>query len=121
VTSDGTFLLMIAAAKGNENIVECMVNNGRLEIDKTDKFGVNAFWIACFYSNVAIMHRLVLNGIDYKIKNQNGSNALHIAVKRGAADVVNELIKMDFPIDEPKNNGITALGIASYRGNVPMM
>ena len=28
---------------------------------------------------------------------------------------------MDFPIDEPKNNGITALGIAAYRGNVPMM
>ena len=59
--------------------------------------------------------------IEKLVKNQNGSNALHIAVKRGLFAVVQSLILMDFPLDEVKDNGITALGIAAYRGNVSMM
>jgi hypothetical protein len=35
--------------------------------------------------------------------------------------VVNTLIEFGFPIDSPKDNGITPLGIASYRGNTSMM
>jgi ankyrin repeat protein len=43
-------------------------------------------------------------GIDIYARNQNGSNLLHIAVKNN-----------NMPA---KNNGITAVGIAAYKGNV---
>ena len=44
-----------------------------------------------------------------------------MAVKKNMKDVVDELISMKYPIDVEKNNGVTALGIASYRGNIPLM
>lgn len=54
--------------------------------------------------------------------NQNGSNALHIAVKLGHFDAVRELIRLrNYPVDAMKKNGVTAMGIAAFRGNVQMM
>jgi hypothetical protein len=35
-------------------------------------------------------------------------------VKRGNIEVINELIAMDFPLNLPKANGVTALGIAIH-------
>ena len=46
---DGMFLLLIAAAKGFDDLINLMMQNGRLDINKRDKYGVNAFWIAAFY------------------------------------------------------------------------
>jgi ankyrin repeat protein len=43
-------------------------------------------------------------------------------VKLGHVQVVRELVKLkNFPIDELKKNGVTAMGIASYRGSIEMM
>lgn len=57
--------------------------------------------------------------IDPLACNQNGSNALHISVKLGHIQVVKELVKLkNFPVDETKKNGVTAMGIAAYRGHV---
>ena len=44
-----------------------------------------------------------------------------MAVKNGKIEVVKELLKMNFLIDDPKSNGITALGIAAYRGSIEIM
>ena len=53
------------------------------------------------------------------ISNQNGSNALHIAVKLGHVPVVKELVSLkNFPIDATKKNGVTAFGIAAYKGHI---
>ena len=48
--------------------------------------------------------------------NQNGSNALHMAVKRDNRAVLDALIKMEYDLNKPKNNGVTALGIAALAG-----
>jgi len=53
-------------------------------------------------------------------KNQNGSNALHIAVKRENFPVVRALIDIHYPLDYPKNNGVTALGIAAFGGSLEL-
>ena len=44
-----------------------------------------------------------------------------MAVKRNAVAVVDELIARKFPLDSEKNNGVTAVAIAAYRGNVQMV
>jgi hypothetical protein len=53
-------------------------------------------------------------GIERLVKNGIGSNALHVAVKRKNIEAVEELIAMSFPLDYPKENGVTALGIAIH-------
>lgn len=60
-------------------------------------------------------------GIDMISRNQNGSNALHIAVKKENIKVVQALIDIKYPLDYTKNNGVTAIGIAAYRGNLKIL
>jgi len=118
VSEDGVFLLLIASAKGFIDMIHLMFQNKSLDMNKTDNYGVNAFWIACFYEKLDVMRLLVQRGIDISAKNQNGSNVLHIAVKKNSVEVVKELLRFNFPVDEPKNNGVNAVGIAAYKGNV---
>lgn len=42
-------------------------------------------------------------------------------MKKSNYNVVNELIQMKFPLDYTKNNGITAVGIAAFKGNIQML
>ena len=115
---DGMFLLLIAAAKGFDEMINLMMQNQRLQIDKRDKFGVNAFWIAAFYGQTSTMELLKqASGMDLYARNQNGSNALHMAVKRGNNAVVSTLIDQAYDLNIPKKNGVTALGIAALADN----
>ena len=91
---DGMFLLLIAAAKGHDEMINLMLQNSRIQINKRDKFGVNAFWIAAFYGQVSTMELLRRTDIDIYAKNQNGSNALHMAVKRDSNSVLRSLMEM---------------------------
>lgn len=118
VTKDGAFPLLVACARGNLDFVNLMLANPTLDINKSDKNGVNAFFMAAYHGHIPIMRRLMEKGINMFKKNSNGSNVLHIAVKREQMEVLNELIRIKYPLDEPKVNGITACGIAAMRGSV---
>ena len=69
------------------------------------------------------MIRLLLSiGANPSVKNQNGSNALHIAVKLGHLGAAKEIASLkNYPVDEEKENGVTAYGIAAYRGHINML
>lgn len=116
LTKDGVILLMIAAANGNIQMLNLMLANKSLDVNKKDRYGVNAFWIAAFYSRIEFLNCLARAGADLYATNQNGSNALHIAVKRNNVDVVRYLIEQGCKLDIPKHNGVTALGIAAFKG-----
>jgi ankyrin repeat protein len=55
------------------------------------------------------------------VRNDIGSNALHIAVKRRNLEAVKELIALGFPLDDLKSNGVTALGIAVHNSDYTCM
>ena len=55
--------------------------------------------MSAFYGNFEIMKRLAEAGADIYSRNHNGSNALHIAVKKNNVDVVKTLINMKFPLN----------------------
>ena len=61
---DGMFLLLIAAAKGHDEMINLMLQNQRLDVNKRDKFGVNAFWLASFYGHVSTIGLLKRTDID---------------------------------------------------------
>ena len=71
-----------------------MLQNRNIEVNKTDSFGVNAFWIAAFYGHLNVMKRLMSKGADIYSRNHNGSNVLHIATKKNNLEIVQELIRM---------------------------
>lgn len=86
-------------------------------MNKTDVNGVNAFFMAAWYNRLEAMRKLMSLRCDITAVNQNGSNALHIAVKQGSMDVVKELINLrTFLKDAEKRNGVTPFGIAAHRG-----
>ena len=111
-------------------MVAMIVTNPNTRINKTDAYGVNAFWVAAFYGHVdvrfsiiilQILRYLMQKGIDMLSRNQNGSNALHIAVKKENQKVVQALLDIKYPLDYTKKNGVTAVGIAAYRGNMKIL
>ena len=65
-----------------------MLNNKVLNINMSDSFGVNAFWISAFYGYADIMKRLMEKGADIYARNHNGSNVLHISVKKNNLAIV---------------------------------
>lgn len=79
---------------------------------------MNSFWVAAFYGHLDVMRFLMQKGIDILSTNQNGSNALHIAVKKENINVVQVLLDIKYPLNYTKNNGVTALGVAAYKGNI---
>ena len=100
----------------SEKILSLMFRLPNLIVDlnQTDANGINAFWIAAYYNHARLLRNLSDLGIERQIVNEIGSNALHIAVKRGNIEVIHELIAMDFPLNLPKANGVTALGITIH-------
>ena len=60
------------------------------------------------------MIHLMNQKIDILCRNKNGSNALHIAVKKENLKVIQTLLKMNYPLNFTKSNGVTAAGIASF-------
>jgi len=64
VSTDGVFLLMIAAAKGFVEIIELMSKNSTLDVSKTDSNGLNAFFIAAWYNRLGAMRLLISMGCD---------------------------------------------------------
>lgn len=77
--------------------------------------------MAAFKGQVEVMRILHAKGANIFCRNQNGSNALHIATKKGLFQVVRELLKIKFPLDKLKANGISALAIAAIKGNLPII
>jgi ankyrin repeat protein len=74
-----------------------MLKNKTININRCDSYGINAFWIASFYGHTEAMRLLIANGADIFARNHNGSNALHIAVKKNNFSIVKALLNMKFP------------------------
>lgn len=60
-------------------------------------------------------------GADIYSRNHNGSNVLHIAIKKNNKKVIMELLKIKYPLNIIKNNGVTAAGIAAFKGNLELL
>ncbi|TNV82090.1 hypothetical protein FGO68_gene1920 [Halteria grandinella] len=121
ISKEGAFPLMIVASTGDIDMLSLMLQNQTIDVNRKDRFGVNAFWIAAFNEHIDIMKKLAHAGIDIHCKNQNGSNAMHIAVKQNSIQVVQALVQMRFPLDRQKNNGVTAIGIAALKGLIKIV
>ena len=76
-----------------------ILKNRTVDVNKWDKFGINSFWISAFYGNIEVMKKLIEKSADIFARNQNGSNALHIAVKKNNFTIVQALIDIKYPLN----------------------
>jgi ankyrin repeat protein len=104
-----------------------MLQNKMIDINKKDKDGVNAFWIAAYFGHGKVMSVLAESGIDVMNTDPKGYNVLHIAARKSnvkgypAEEIITMLIKSGFPLDDVTNKGETAIAIAAQRGNLPSL
>jgi ankyrin repeat protein len=73
-----------------------MKRNHTVLFDILDKYKINSLWIASYYGNLNVVEALIPLTKNLYATNQNGSNALHIAVKRSNIDIVRVLIQYKY-------------------------
>ena len=69
----------MAAVRNDVQMMGLILQNNSVDINITDSYGINAFWLAAMLSNGQIMRVLAQKGIDVLCTNDEGFNALHIA------------------------------------------
>jgi len=67
ISKDGVFPLQVAAAHGKYSyshvitllnsleILNLVLSNPGLDVNKVDNYGVNAFWVAAYHNNVEVL------------------------------------------------------------------
>lgn len=107
--------LILAARKGNAEIVSILMNSGA-NVDMRSGNGGTALIIATQKGFTDIAIKLVSAGADVDAKAKNGNTALLVAAQKGYTEIVSKLISAGADVDLQAANGTTALIIAVRRG-----
>lgn len=74
-----SYPIFCAAAKGSHLLIKMLLMNKSIDIQVSEKSGINAFWIAALFGHGFVMRELANAGINVLSTNHRGLNALHIA------------------------------------------
>ena len=70
-----------------------LILNPRVNLNKLDYRGVNAFWISCSQGHSHIMLALAKKGIDiFCVSQPQGLNCLHLAARKDYPDIIKLLM-----------------------------
>lgn len=85
------------------------------EIDQLDDSNWTPLHHSAAFGNPRSLECFITKGADIKAKTIRGESALHLAVYHCNGPTLDYLLTLDpkFPVDEPKNNGRTALHMAA--------
>jgi ankyrin repeat protein len=77
----GLTALMIAAGRGNNEMVAFLLNNGA-DPNISNRYGVTPFMLAVQRGSIDIANSLLANGADLNARNKDGATALTLVRKR---------------------------------------
>ena len=84
----------------SENFTRLLLENKKIEINKTDEQGLNSFWIAARCGNGEVMRVLAEHGIDIYNTDKNGNNALHLTARmEDRFNILNMLVRSRYDLD----------------------
>ena len=112
---DSTTPLLVAAAKGNAEMVRLLLKSGA-NLTARDDCDNNAAHIACSKGHVDVLNRLIKAGCDIETRAGNGATALHLAARKGHDDIVALLLDNGMDIESVDGKGATALHAACSGG-----
>ncbi len=111
VTDDGDTPLMIAASRGNLQIIKYLIQKGG-DVHQKNKHHENAVFFAAKNGQMETLHFLQEAGADFLVINDKGENALMLAAQNGHKDSVSLLLDHGVPADLKSKNGNTAFQYA---------
>lgn len=112
---EGLTALMIASGRGNEKILDLLLQNGA-DVNLKSNDGATALFFASMNGHTNIVYTLIKNGADVNIKTNNGLTPLMIASLKGHKDAVSILIDNGADIESRGNNNMTAAMLADELG-----
>ena len=109
--------LMMASEKGYFDIVECLVKQGKAQLDTQDDEGYSALHKAVKNDHVDIVKLLVERGADMNLPSIRQQTSLYFAARQGNLDIVKILIGNGANVD-CMNDGLdfTPLHVACCKG-----
>lgn len=104
-----TFPLLIAAEKGNADIISVLINAGA-RVNEQDSEGFSALHAAAAYRDPKILKKLIHeHHADINLCLLNGSRPIHSAASRGTAEHVRIILDAGASIDSKNESGRTPL------------
>ena len=113
---DNWTALMVAARKGQSDIVQLLLKAGANVNAKEGGDGQTALIIAAWSRHNEIVQLLLNEGAKVDLKNENGQTALHVATEFGDTDIVQSLLEKGADVNALKHDHETALIVAARKG-----
>jgi ankyrin repeat protein len=122
-TDIGANLLHVAAAGGDESLVQILCEKRVFEINSTVDGGkrLTALILAARMGHVPVILKLLENGADVNDRDRDGITALMYAAGRGHVDAVQRLIEKSAKTQARDNNASTALHHAAAGNHVEVI
>lgn len=121
-STNGWTAVMIAAAKGFDDVVRQLVEEGQADAWRADAYQWSPLMRAIDNRHSSVVRYLLereypeLNSV-----NENGATALHVAVEKGDVSTVRLLLDSGVDQETRDNTGRTAVDIARSRNDKPIM
>jgi hypothetical protein len=106
-TSCGTRPLLIAAKKGNTEIIRILIESGA-QVDGRDKSGLTPLMSAASVGKAGNVETLIAAAADLNAKDNKGITALMWATAKGFAEVVEILLSNGADVKAKTTEGLTA-------------
>lgn len=113
--ANGDTALVMAAEKGNEEVVKYLLKVGA-DVNAKNNYDATALTNAAFMGQTGVIKLLIEAGADINAKNQSflfeGYTALMMATFGGYTEAARLLMKEGADLNVKASNGLTALGLA---------
>ena len=103
---------MIAASKGNNDVVKLLIGKGA-DVSKMNMYGKTALMYAAQFCDKDAVNELITHGAELKVLDEDGWTALMGAAREGKEGVVNLLIAKGADVSKMNMYGKTALMYAA--------
>ena len=110
----GEPILLLALREGSHGVIDLLVANKDLELERSAPNGNTALMMAALKHNRTVLEKLLARGAAV---NRNGWSALHYAAAGGDAGIVSLLVDKGASLDALAPNGLTPLMLAASEGH----
>lgn len=113
-SSGGVTTLMLAAARGQDNVINFLISNG-MDVNVADDGQDTAINYAVVSNQVGAANLLILSGADLGTKRPDGITVVMMGVQIGSPEMVYALLSPRLAINAKAEDGWTALYFAIRR------
>jgi ankyrin repeat domain-containing protein 50 len=114
---DGITPLMVAAIRGNSNIVKILGNHSISELNQANKQGETALMLCTISRDFSCLQYLLDQGADCNLSDRKGYTVIMHAAIRSCVDMLEYLISHGCDMEAKDRAGLTALQLAQVKSS----